>query len=105
MALERTPLDPAAFSDAAKKILSGPGPLKLMAARGLAPIPKPAEVLSVLYQLALDADGAVKQAADKTAGELPDRILLPAVSDPGLDGRVLDFIASRVLGKPEVLQA
>ena len=105
MALERTPLDPATLSDAARKVLSGPGPLKLMAARGLAPIPRPAEVLSVLYQLALDADTAVKQAADKTVGELPDKILQPALADPTIDGRVLDFVSGRILGKPALLEA
>jgi hypothetical protein len=105
MPLDRTPLDPASLSDPARKALSGPGPLKLMAARGLAPIPRPAELLAVVYQLALDADAAVKQAAEKTAGDLPDKILLAAVSEPTLDPRVLDFVALRVLGKPQILEA
>ena len=105
MPLDRTPLDPASLSEPARKALSGPGPMKLMAARGLAPIPKPAELLSVVYQLSLDDDQAVKSSAERTAGELPDKILLPAVSDPAIDARVLDFVALRVLGKPPILEA
>jgi hypothetical protein len=105
MPLDRTPLDPAALSEPARKALGAPGPVKLMAARGLAPIPKPAELLSVVYQLALEEDAAVKQAAEKTAGELPDKILLAAVGDATIDGRVLDFVALRVLAKPAVLEA
>jgi hypothetical protein len=105
MPLDRTPLDPASLSEPARKALSGPGPMKLMAARGLAPIPKPAELLSVVYQLSLDDDQAVKSSAERTAGELPDKILLPAVSDAAIDARVLDFVALRVLGKPPILEA
>jgi len=105
MALERTPLDPATLSEAARKVLAGPGPMKLMAARGLAPIPRPAEMVAVLYQLTHDADAAVKQAADKTIGDLPDKILQPALGDAAIDARVLDFVAGRILGKPTLLEA
>lgn len=105
MALERTPLDPAALSDAAKKALGGAGPLKLMAARGLAPLPRPADLASVLYQLALDADATVAAAADKTAGELPEKILAGALADPALEPRVLDFFAPKIAAKPALVEA
>jgi hypothetical protein len=105
MALEHTPLDPSTLSDAAKKALAGPGPLKLMAARGLAPLPRPADLATVLYQLGLDADAVVKAAAEKSAAELPDKLLAPALADPALDARVLDFFADKVLAKPALVEA
>lgn len=105
MALAHTPLDPATLSDAARKALGGPGPLKLMAARGLAPLPRPADLASVLYQLALEAEAAVKGAAEKTAGELPEKILGGALADSTLDPRVIDWFAPKVLGKATLVEA
>ncbi len=105
MPLEHTPLDPATLSDAAKKALGGAGPMKMMAARGLAPLPRPADLASVIYQLGLDGDANVKAAAQKTAGELPEKILGGALSDATLDPRVLDFFALKVLAKPALVDA
>lgn len=102
MALAWTPLD--VLPDAARKAAAGPAPVKLMAARGLAPL-KPVELVSALYMLALDADAAVKAAAEKTASELPDKILAGALADPSLDARVLDFFAAKVAGRPALLEA
>ena len=48
--MEHTALDPTTLSPAAQKALA-PGGGRLMAARGLVPLPRPAELLSVLYQL------------------------------------------------------
>ncbi len=103
--LQRTPLEPAALSDAARRALGGPGAMKMMAARGLAPLPRPADLVSVIYQLALDADGAVQAAAEKTAGELPEKILAGALADPALDGRVLDFFAAKVVSRAPLIEA
>jgi hypothetical protein len=105
MALERTPLDPATLSDPAKKALGAAGPMKMMAARGLAPLPRPADMASVLYQLSLDGEEPIKAAAEKTAGELPDKILAPALADASLDPRVLDFFAGKVAQKPALVEA
>jgi hypothetical protein len=105
LALERTPLDPASLSDAARKVLTGVGPIKLMAAKGLAPLARPADVATVLYALSFDGDAVVKTAAEKTAGELPDKILGPALADTTLDPRVLDFFAGRVTTRPVLLES
>ena len=51
MPLDWVPLDPAALSDSVRRVLGGPPPGKLMAAKGLAPL-KPAELAVVLYHLA-----------------------------------------------------
>jgi hypothetical protein len=105
MALQHTPLDPGALSEPARKVLAGPAPMRLMAARGLAPLPRPADLVSVIYQLAGDADAALKAGAEKTAGELPEKILAGALADPGLDPRVLDFFAAKVLGRGVLVDA
>jgi hypothetical protein len=102
MPLELTPLEtlpPGVERSAGKK---APAPLKLMAARGLAPL-GPADLLTTLYQLTFEADENVKSAAFKTATELPDKILSGGLND-GLDPRVLDFFARRVFQRAPVLE-
>jgi hypothetical protein len=99
--LDWTPL--ADVGEGARKVLSGPAPLKLMAARGLAPL-KPVELAVVLYHLAQpDGEAPIVAAAQKSIGELPEKILAAALADPGLDPRVLDFFATRVHGKPALV--
>jgi len=89
--IERTPLDVARLSSAAQKAL-GAGPARMMAARGLVPLP-PADQLSVLYQLAIDKDQTIAIAARATATGLPEKLLAGALADPKLDPRVLDLFA------------
>src|SRR4051812_47593914 len=79
-----------------------PPPLRMMAARGLAPLGA-ADLATALYQLAQTGDDAVKQAALKSAVELPEKILGSALAEP-LDARVLDFFARRVWQKPKLLE-
>ncbi|RMH44819.1 MAG: hypothetical protein D6689_01500 [Deltaproteobacteria bacterium] len=103
MAIARTPIEAERLSEAARKALAS-GPIKMMAARGLAPLPNPVDLITVLYQLAIDADGAVAQAAAKTATELPDRVLTGALSNPQADPRVLDFFAERLANREAMLE-
>jgi hypothetical protein len=100
--MEWTPLaDPG---DAVRKVLAGPPPLRLMAARGLAPL-KPAELAVALYHLAQPgADAKVQEAAAKSVGELPEKILAAALAEP-LDARVLDFYSARLYNKPPLVEA
>jgi len=72
-AITHTPLDPSTLSPAAQKAL-GPGPARMMAARGMAPLP-PADQISVLYQLALDGDAALATSALTTAAGMPEKLL------------------------------
>ncbi len=102
MALDHTALDPARLSEAARKALA-PGPARMMAARGMAPLP-PVDMVSVLYELARDKAGLIADAARKTAGELPDRVLLAVLGDPELDPRVLDWLAGQVADKPGLVE-
>jgi hypothetical protein len=101
MSIEHTPLDVAKLSPAAQKAL-GPGPGKMMASRGIAPL-APADQLAVLYQIAIDtADPTLAEAAKKTAAALPEKILVGSLGDAKLDHRVLDFWATLHADKPAV---
>ncbi len=102
MALTHTPLDVGQLSPAAQKAL-GPGPMRMMAARGLAPLPRPADLVTVLYQLSCDADAKIKAAATKSAKELPDKVLSGALPDASLDPRVLDFYAGHTAKRQGVI--
>jgi hypothetical protein len=104
MSLARTPLEPAKLTPSVQKALAG-GPSKMMAARGVMPMPTPGELVTVLYQLALDADSTVASAARGTATELPEKVLIGAVGDAKVDGRVLDWLAPRTIGQPALMNA
>jgi len=89
--MQHTPLDPAQLSTAAQRAL-GPGPGRMMASRGMLPLP-PADQVAVLYQLSLDVDQGIAQAARATAAGLPGKLLSGTLADPTLDPRILDFFA------------
>jgi hypothetical protein len=93
-------IPPEAFSPAAKRFV-GPGvpePPKMMAARGLAPLP-PRDMCTVLAALAFDPIEAVAQAARKTIGALPERILEGALKDK-LHPAVLHGLATEIAKEP-----
>ena len=96
--IQRTPLDVNRLSAAAQRAL-GPGPGRMMAARGLLPL-APADQVAVLYQLSLDPDAKIADSAKKSAAELPDSILAGALNIQTLDPRVLDFFARIAADKP-----
>lgn len=99
----QTPLDPTQLSAAAQRAL-GPGPGRTMAARGMMPLP-PSDQVAVLYQLTLDADSGIAQAARVTAATLPEKLLVNTLGDAAIDARVLDFFASVSIDKPAVFDA
>jgi hypothetical protein len=101
MALERSPLAPGELSAAAQKAVAS-GPTKMMAARGLMPLP-PADQAAVLYQLSLDGEAAVAAAARATATGLPEKLLTGVVAGRH-DPRVLDFFAMLHLDKAVVIE-
>ena len=100
MSIQHTPLEVAKLSPAAQKAL-GPGPGKMMASRGIAPL-APADQLAVLYQISIDSDATLAETAKKTAAGLPEKILAGALADTTLDPRVLDFWATLHADKPAV---
>jgi hypothetical protein len=102
MAMELTPLEtlPPGVERAVGP--KAPAPLKLMAARGMAPMP-PADMATALYQLSFSDDEAIKSAAFKSAAEMQEKMLGAALEQP-LDARVLDFFGRRVHAKPPLLE-
>jgi hypothetical protein len=96
-----TALDPRTLSPAAQRAI-GPGAGRMMAARGLVPLP-PAEQLAVLYQLSLEADTA--DSARKTAADLPEKLVAGTLADPRTDPRVLDFFVLLSIDHPNIVQA
>ena len=103
MPLPRTPLDPGTLSPLAQRTLSA-GPAKLMAARGLAPLPDPVDLVSVLYQLSLDAEARLREAASASFAALPEVILSGALANPKLDPRIIDLIAARATSSPALFE-
>jgi hypothetical protein len=101
--IQHTPLDPSTLSAAVQKAL-GPGPARMMAARGMAPLP-PGDQLTVLYQLSLDGDAGLAASAKQTAGGLPEKLLAGALGDANLDPRVIDLFAQHAAAKPSVFDA
>jgi hypothetical protein len=102
MSLQRTPLAAGDLSAAVARAVA-PGPAKMMAARGLMPM-APGDQAAALYQLSLDGDQAIAEAARSTASGLPERLLLGVVGGK-LDPRVVDFFAMLHLDKPTVVEA
>jgi hypothetical protein len=104
MPVDHTPLDPTRLSPAAQRALA-PGPGRTMAARGLVPLPRPGELAAVLYQLGLDGDPAIADAARATMEGLPEKVVLGALADAEVDPRVVDWLALRHASLPTVHDA
>src|SRR5690606_33187740 len=96
-AVPHTPLDPATLGPDAQRALGSPQS-RMMAARGLLPIARPRDLLSLLYQVALDPDEALRAAAAASAAALPDPVVRGGLADPDTDPRVLDFFADVLAG-------
>lgn len=104
--MSAAPLDAAtlaSLSPAAAKALA-PGPGRMMAARGLVPLPRPAELAAVLYQIAA-IDPALASAATATATGLPDKIVAAILADAAVPGPVLDWLVPRARQDRALLEA
>lgn len=101
--MDHSLLELSSLSPAVQKAL-GPGPARMMAARGMAPLP-PAEQLTVLYQLSIDSDPNLAMTAKGTALGLPDKLLAGALVDGSLDARVIDMFARLVGDKAAAFDA
>lgn len=106
MGLPREPLDAArlaALSPAAQKALA-PGPGRAMAARGVVPMARPGELVTVLYQVAV-TEPSLAAAAQATADALPDKVVGAALADAGVPARVLDWLVPRVVKAAPLVEA
>ena len=85
-----SPLPLATLSAEAQRVLSSAAS-KMMAARGMAPLANPVDLVSVLYQLSVEPDAKVQAAAQGSAKALPCKILTSALQDTTLDPQVIDY--------------
>jgi hypothetical protein len=80
-----------------------PLPLRMMAAKGIVPGAKPADVLSVVVLLLDSTDTQVAATAKSTLGNLPKPLLDGALSS-SLSARVLRTLVEQSYDKPEVVE-
>jgi len=88
------PLPAEVVPHAVAKLMSSPPAAKVMAARGIAPL-RPSDLLVAVYQLAFDADAAVKAAAEAAPTTLPDKVVSTPLGEP-LPPPVIHFFAIRI---------
>ncbi len=99
------PLPVDALPEALRRFAApdAPGPAKMMAARGVAPV-RGGDLVTLLAQLASDPDENVATAAASTLEGMPTPVLLPACAAP-LPDSVLDDLAVRFSSRDDVLEA
>jgi hypothetical protein len=99
-------IDLASLSPAAQKVLSAdaPPPAKLLAARGVIPGAKPAEIVTVISVLCSATDTKVAETARGALGKLPPPILNGALA-ADLPGSVIQQLASAYPNQHEVVTA
>ena len=81
---------------------ASPGPMRMMAAKGLAPLP-PRELVIVLCGFTYDENEKFVAAATKSIAELPDKILGPAL-DAGLPAAALDRLVNSLADRDVLLE-
>ena len=92
------PIDPdAAGGNIARHAgQNAPPPLKLMAARGLAPMP-PVDLVTTQFILTFEGDQTVASQAEKSLREMDNRIANAILSDTSISPHVLGFLAPRLV--------
>lgn len=89
------PIPPEALSAAVQKSVgaAAPAPLRMMAARGLAPM-APKDLVTAQFVLTFDADEKIKTSAEKSLANLDERIANSVLSDTTVPGAVLGYLAA-----------
>ncbi len=94
------PID--ALPAAAQKALQGAPALRMMVARGMAPLP-PVALVSALYALAYDADEKTSTLARASFEKLPPAVIDGALGSAELPAVVLDDLAQRLARREGLL--
>jgi hypothetical protein len=97
-------VDIGSLSAAAQRILdpNSPAPMRAMAAKGVIPGLKPADIVAVVVVLAHDADALVSSTAQQTLSSLP-RPILDGALDTDLPAAVIDSLASAYRTNEQVI--
>jgi hypothetical protein len=101
--IEYTQLEVSELGPEAQRALGSPAG-KMMAARGMAPLANPIDLVSVLYNLCQERDEKINGAARESAKTLPQNILEGALADPSLDPRVIDYFIFKADCKKELME-
>lgn len=70
---------------------ASPAPMRMMAARAMAPIP-PKNLVPIIYQLMMDPDPKIAAAAEKSFRTLDDKLLAPVLTDPNVAPQLLEAL-------------
>jgi hypothetical protein len=98
-------IDLSQLSPAVSRLLDpkSPGPVRQMAARGIAPGLKPQDALTVVALLSVSEDASLATAATSTLGKLPLALLQGALV-PELQAGVVDLIAPTYVNDATVME-
>lgn len=99
------PLPPGAIPEQFAKSAdpASPPPMRMMAARAMAPIP-PKHLVPIIYQLMMDPDPKIAAAAQKSFRGLDDKLLAPIVADINLPPQILDALCHTLVDKFAVIE-
>lgn len=99
------PIDLSTLAGPAQKIAAPTAPPKLqeMAARGIAPGVRPADLVAVLVLLGGSENAAVRETANKTLAALPEPLLAGALAGD-LEPQAIDALARHYGGRLDVLE-
>lgn len=99
------PLPPGAIPEQFAKSAdpASPPPMRMMAARAMAPIP-PKFLVPIIYQLMMDPDPKIAAAAQKSFRGLDDKLLAPIVADINLPPQILDALCHTLVDKFAVIE-
>ncbi len=70
---------------------ASPAPVRMMAARAMAPIP-PKILVPIIYQLMMDPDPKIAAAAEQSFRTLDDKLLAPVLIDPNVAPQILEAL-------------
>ncbi len=77
---------------------NSPPPMRMMAARAMAPIP-PKNLVPIIYQLMMDPDPKIAAAATKTFRTLDDKLLAPLLADAQTPPQLLQALCHTLVDK------
>lgn len=99
------PLPPGFIPDQFAKSAdpSSPPPMRMMAARAMAPIP-PKHLVPIIYQLMMDPDPKIAAAAVKSFRGLDDKLLNPIIGDPNVPPQILDALCHTLVDKFAIIE-
>ncbi len=92
------PIPVERLSPGAKRAVTAPPPARMMAARGLAPMP-PKDLVTTQFVLTFDADAKIAETARGSLSNLDPRIANAVLPDTSLDPHVLGFLAEVLVAR------